>query len=179
MLKSRFDAYMKFAAANKRIVPFHSGCDDEEEACEILSGIEEMHEKFMSFNDEKENKKCSAFTKKKNEARAADIIRRASLGNKPTDEELDEIGYDRNSKRKKPRVSSMSSMSDGGGGGVSSLQDALDKRNDIALMKEENKKRKLLLYEKKIEADAKKMEADTKVADAMHALIMKLAEKIV
>ena len=77
---------------------------------------------------------------------------------KPSDEELNEIGCDRNSKRKKPRVSSMSSMSDGGGGGVSSLQDALDKRNDIALMKEENKKRKLLLYEKKIEADAKKME---------------------
>ena len=99
---------------------------------------------------------------------------------KPSDKELDEIGYDRNSKRKKPRVLSMSSMSmSDGGGGVTSLQDALDKRNDIALMKEENKKRKLLLYEKKMEADAKKMEVDTKVADAMHALIMKLADKIV
>ena len=100
---------------------------------------------------------------------------------KPSDEELDEVGYYQNSKRKKPRVSSMSSMSmsDGGGGGVSSLQDALDKRNDIALMKEENKKLKLLLFEKKMEADAKKMEADTKVADAMHTLTMKLADKIV
>ena len=178
-LKNRFDAYMKFASTNKANVPFRSGCDDEEEPCEIQAGIEEMHEKYVAFMDEKESEKVTVVSKKKNEARAADIIRRASLGNKPTDEELDEIGYDRNSKRKKPRVSSMSSMSDGGGGGVSSLQDALDKRNDIALMKEENKKRKLLLYEKKIEADAKKMEADTKVADAMHALIMKLAEKIV
>jgi hypothetical protein len=90
---------------------------------------------------------------------------------KPSSEELDDVGYDKNSKRKKPRVLSLSSMSmsDGGGGGGSSLQDALDKRNDIALMKEENKKRKLLIYEKKMEADAKKMEADTKVADAMHA----------
>ena len=97
---------------------------------------------------------------------------------KPSDEELNEIGCDRNSKRKKPRVSSMSSMSDGGGGGVYSLQDALDKRNDIALMKEENKKRKLLIYEKKMEADAIKMKADAKVAEAMHTLIMKLAEKM-
>jgi hypothetical protein len=175
MLKTCFDAYMKFAAASKQDVPFHSGCDDEEEACEILAGIEEMHEKYMSFIDDKENDKSNALSKKKNDARAADVIRRASLGNKPTDEELEECGNDKNSKRKKAHVSSVSSisMSDGG-----SLQESLEKRNHIALMKEENKKRKLLLYEKKMEADAKKMEADAKVADAMHALIMKLADKI-
>ena len=45
-------------------------------------------------------------------------------------------------------------------------------------MKEENKKRKLIIYEKKMEADAKKMAADAKVAEAMHALIIKLADKI-
>ena len=90
---------MKFAATSKQIVPFHSGCDDEEEACEILAGIEEMHEKYMSFNDEKENKKSSAFSKKKNEACAADIIRCASLGNKPTDEELEDCANDKNSKK--------------------------------------------------------------------------------
>jgi hypothetical protein len=175
MLKTRFDAYMKFAAASKQIVPFHSGCDDEEEACEILAGIEEMHEKYMSFINDKENEKSSALSKKKNQACAADIIRRASLGKKPTDEELDDCGNDKNCKWKKARVSSVSSisMSDGG-----SLQESLDKRNHIALMKEENKKHKLLIYEKKMEADAKKMEADAKVADAMHALIMKLADKI-
>jgi hypothetical protein len=73
---------------------------------------------------------------------------------KPSDKELDEVGYDRNINRKKPRVSSLSSMSmSDGGGGVSSLQDTLDKRNDIALMKEVNKKRKLLIYEKKMAAD--------------------------
>ena len=115
---------------------------------------------------------------------------------KPSDEELEECGYDKNNKRTKPRVSSISSISTSDGG---SLQDALDKRNNIALMKEENKKRKLILYEKKMEAnakkmeadakkmeadakkmeaDAKKMEADAKVAQAMHALLMKLADKI-
>ena len=43
MLKKRFDAYMKFASTSKASVPFHSGCDDEEEACEIQASIEEMH----------------------------------------------------------------------------------------------------------------------------------------
>ena len=71
------------------------------------------------------------------------------------------------------KIAKRISMSDGG-----SLQESLDKRNHIALMKEENKKRKLLLYKKKMKADAIKMEADAKVAEAMHALIMNLAEKI-
>ena len=53
MLKSCFDAYMKFAAKSKASVPFHLGCDDEEEACKILAGIEEMHEKFTAFMDDK------------------------------------------------------------------------------------------------------------------------------
>ena len=65
MLKKRFDAYMKFASTSKASVPFHSGCDDEEEACEIQAGIEEMHEKYVAFMDEKENEKCSAIHKKK------------------------------------------------------------------------------------------------------------------
>jgi hypothetical protein len=116
MLKTRFDAYMKFVAASKASVPFHSGCDDKEEACKIQAGIEEMHEKFVAFMDNKENKKSSAMSKKKNEKRAADIIRRASLGMKPTDKELNDCAYDKNNKGKKARVSSMSSisMSDGG-----------------------------------------------------------------
>ena len=141
----------------------------------VQAGIEEMHEKFIAFTDDKENEKSNTISKKKNEKHAADIIRRASLRMKPTDKELDGCGYDKNSKRKKPRVASVSSMSMSDGG---SLQESLDKRNHIALMKEENKKRKLIIYEKKMEVDAKKMEADAKVAEAMHTLIMKLAEKI-
>ena len=58
---------MKFAATSKANVPFHSGCDDEEEACEIQAGIEEMHEKYVAFMDEKENEKSSAVSKKNNE----------------------------------------------------------------------------------------------------------------
>ena len=176
MLKSCFDAYMKFATGSKASVPFHSGCDDEEEAWKIQAGIEEIHKKYVAFMDDKVNKKSSAVSKKNNEKQAAEIIRLASsLGMKPSDKELDGCGYDKNSKRKKPRVASVSSMSMSDGG---SLQESLDKRNHIALMKEENKKRKLIIYEKKMEADAKKMAADSKVSEAMHALIMKLAEKI-
>jgi hypothetical protein len=118
----------------------------------------------------------------KEQKNAAEVIRRALLGMKPSDEELEECGYDKNNKRTKPRGSSISSITTSEGG---SLQDALDKCNHIALMKEENKKCKLILYEKKMEAnakkmdaDAKKMEADAKVAQAMHALLLKLADKI-
>jgi hypothetical protein len=121
MLKSRFDAYMKFAAASKASVPFHSGCDDEEEACKIQAGIEEIHEKYVEFMDDKENEKSNSITKKNNEKQAAEIIRCASLGMKPSDKELDGCGYDKNSKRKKLCVSSVSSMSMSDGG---SLQEA-------------------------------------------------------
>jgi hypothetical protein len=34
-IKTRFDAYMKFAASKKTAVPFNSGCDDEEEPCDL------------------------------------------------------------------------------------------------------------------------------------------------
>ena len=64
-LKTRFEAYMKFAAGSKAKVPFHSGCDDEEEASKIQAGIEEMHEKFIASMDDKENEKRSAMSKKK------------------------------------------------------------------------------------------------------------------
>ena len=94
---------------------------------------------------------------------------------KPSNKELDGCGYDKNSKKKKARGSSMSSisMSD-----ASLLQEALDKRNDIALMKEKNKKGKRLIYQKKMEAEIEhtkqrdeaekqRQEADAKVAPAM------------
>ena len=186
MLKSCFDADIKFAAASKASVPFHSGCDDEEEACKIQAGIEEIHKKYVAFMDDKENKKSSTISKKNNEKQDAEIIRCASLGMKPSNKEMDKCCHDKNSKRNKGLGSSMSSisMSDGG-----SLQEALDKRNDIALMKEENKKHKLMIYQKKMEAEIahtkqhdeaekQRQEVDTKVAQAMHMLLMKHADKI-
>jgi hypothetical protein len=63
-LKTRFDTYMKYAYHCKASVPFHSGCDDEEEPCEIQAGIEEMHEKYIAFMDGKEHKKVSVVAKK-------------------------------------------------------------------------------------------------------------------
>ena len=63
----RFDAYMKFVAYKKTSVPFHSGCDDEEEPCDIQFAIEEMYEKYTSFLETKDsNKQNAASNKKKN-----------------------------------------------------------------------------------------------------------------
>lgn len=145
-LKFRFDAYMKFAVSKKAAVPFNSGCDDEAEPGEIQQGIEEMHEKYSAFMDTKENDKQSALSNKKGEQLAAEIIRRASLGIKPSDDELDECpvklrgGYD---KKKRASGGSSSSSMRSSDTGVGSLQDAMEQRNELMLMKEENKKRKL------------------------------------
>ena len=65
---------MKFAATSEANVPFHSGCDDEEEACEIQAGIEEMQEKFIAFMDDKENEKSNAISKKNEKHASASSV---------------------------------------------------------------------------------------------------------
>ena len=108
---------------------------------------------------------------------AAEIIRRASLGMKPSEEEVEECGF--GNKKKKARISA-----DGTGGGnggsviTSSLQESMDKRSDIMLQKIEIKKRKLELYQQRMALDEKKLNADIKNTEAMHALLMKLASKM-
>jgi hypothetical protein len=62
-VKSRFEAYMKFAAQKKTATPFNSGSDDEEELCEIQQGIEDMLEQYEAFMDEKITNKTNAATK--------------------------------------------------------------------------------------------------------------------
>jgi hypothetical protein len=74
MIKTHFDAYMKFAAYKKTSVPFHSGCDDEEEPCDLQMAIEEMHEKYTSFLETKDRDKQNAASNKKKEMAAAEII---------------------------------------------------------------------------------------------------------
>jgi hypothetical protein len=168
-LKNRFESYMKFAASKKAATPFNSGCDDEEEPGEIEQGIEEMYEKYTSFMDEKENNKQSALSTNKREKAAAEIIRRASLGMKPTEDDLDDAGYV--DKKKRASVGSSVSSMRSSDAGVGSLQDAMEQRNQIMLMKEENKKRKLEMYQQRLVLEEKKH-------DAMHNLLMKLAEKM-
>ena len=185
-IKTRFDAYMKFAADKKSSVPFNSGCDDEEEPCDIQFAIEEIHEKYTSFLETKDSDKQNAACIKKKEMAAAEIIRRASLGMKPSEEEVEECGF--GNKKKKARVSADGSSGGNGGGSAgmtSSLQESMDKRSDIMLQRIEVKKRKLDLYqarmafdEKKLDADIKNTEAMHKNSEAMHALLMKLAEKM-
>ena len=113
-IKTRFDAYMKFAADKKSIVPFNSGCDDEEEPRDIQFAIEEMHEKYTSFLETKDSDKQNAAPNKKIEMAAAEIICRASLGMKPSEEEVEECGY--GNKKKKARVSTDGSTGGNGGG---------------------------------------------------------------
>jgi hypothetical protein len=143
-IKTHFDAYMKFAASKKIIVPFNSGCDDEEEPCDLQMAIEEMHEKYMSFLETKDSDKQNAASNKKKEMAAAEIIHRASLGMKPSEEEVEECGY--GNKKKKVRVSADGTGGTGGSGITSSLQESMDKHSDIMLQKIEIKKCKLELF---------------------------------
>jgi hypothetical protein len=180
MIKTRFDAYMKFAAYKNTSVPLHSGCDDEEELCNLQMAIEEMHENYTLFLETKDSNKQNAASNKKKEMAAAEIIRQASLGMKPSEEEVEECGYV--NKKKKARVSADGT---GGSGITSSLQESMDKCRNIMLQKIEIKKRKLELYqqcmaleEKKLNTAIKNSEAMHKNSEAMHALLMKLANKM-
>jgi hypothetical protein len=185
-IKTSFDAYMKFAADKKTCVPFNSGCDDEEEPCNIQVAINEMHKKYTSFLETKDSNKQNAASNKKKEMAAAEIIRCASLGMKLSEEEVEECGY--GNKKKKARVSAEGTGGTGGTGGsgiTSSLQESMNKRSDIMLQKIGIKKHKLELYqqrmaleEKKLNADIKNSEVMHKNSEAMHALLMKLANKM-
>ena len=178
-IKTRFDAYMKFAADKKKAVPFNSGCDDEEEPCDIQFAIEEMYEKYTLFLETKDSDKQTAASIKKKEMAAAEIIRRASLGMKPSEEEVEECGF--GNKKKKARILDDGTGGTGGNDGsgiTSSLQESMDKRSDIMLQKIEIKKRKLELYQQRMALEEKKLNADIKNTEAMHALLMKLASKM-
>ena len=164
----------------KKAVPFNSGCDDEEEPCDIQFAIEESYEKYTLFLETKDSDKQTAASIKKKEMAAAEIIRRASLGMKPSEEEVEECGF--GNKKKKARISADGTGGGNGGNGgsgiTSSLQESMDKRSDIMLQKIEIKKRKLELYQQRMALEEKKLNADIKNTEAMHALIMKLASKM-
>ena len=104
---------------------------------------------------------------------AAEIIRRASLGMKPSEEEVEECGF--GNKKKKARISADGTGGGNGGNGGSgitnSLQESMDKRSDIMLQKIEIKKRKLELYQQRMALEEKKLNADIKNTEAMHALL--------
>ena len=129
----------------------------------------------------KDSDKQTAASIKKKEMAAAEIICRASLGMKPSEEEVEECGFG-NNKKKKTKKARISADGTGGGNGgsviTSSLQESMDKRSDIMLQKIEIKKRKLELYQQRMALDEKKLNADIKNNEAMHALLMKLASKM-
>ena len=106
MLKSRFNSYMKFAKENKAESPFNSGCNEEEEPGEVQQSIEEIHEQYMSFLATKDNDKNSTMASKMGKKAATEIIRRAFLGMKPTEEELDKTPASLRSYDKKKKSSS-------------------------------------------------------------------------
>ena len=138
-----------------------------------------MYEKYTSFLETKDSDKQTAASIKKKEMTAAEIIHRASLGMKPSEEEVEECGF--GNKKKKARVSADGTGGTGGncGSGItSSLQESMDKHSDIMLQKIEIKKRKLELYQQCMALEEKKLNADIKNTEAMHALLMKLASKM-
>ena len=139
-----------------------------------------MYEKYTSFLETKDSDKQTAASIKKKEMTAAEIIRRASLGMKPSEEEVEECGF--GNKKKKARISADGTGGGNGGNGgsgiTSSPQESMDKRSDIMLQKIEIKKCKLELYQQHMALEEKKLNADIKNTEAMHALIMKLASKM-
>lgn len=165
-LKARFDAYMKFAKSNQNEVPFNSGGDDEEAPNEIQQGIEDLFSVLESFKAQNDMSKKKAASNKKGDMAAAEMIRRASLGEKLGDEDFAKTPAcaDRHKKKKKD-----GSGGSGGSGGSSmnppsstttmSLEETLSARNQVSLAKEENKKRKLEVMEKKIALEEQKLEA--------------------
>jgi hypothetical protein len=98
-IKTRFNAYMKFAAYKKTAVPFNSGCDGEEEPCDLQFAIKEMHEKYTLILENKDSDKQNAASNKKKEMAAAEIIHHASLGMKLNEEEVEECGYGNKKKK--------------------------------------------------------------------------------
>jgi hypothetical protein len=131
------------------------------------------------FLETKDSDKQTAASIKKKETAAAEVIRRASLGMKLSEEELEECGYD--NKKKKALVSADGNGSGGGGGGggiTSSLQELIDKHSDVMLQKIEIKKCKLELYQQRMVLEEKKLNANIKNTEAMHALLLKLANKM-
>jgi hypothetical protein len=62
------------------VVLFNSGCDDEEEPCDIQIAIEEMHKKYTSFLETKDRSdKQTAASNKEKEMAAAEIIQHVRL----------------------------------------------------------------------------------------------------
>lgn len=118
----------------------------------------------------KDDDKKATMASKKGEKIAAEMIRRASLGMKPTEEELEVLpanmrGYDM--KKKKVSLSgsggsSGNSMrpSEATADSIASLQDQLISRNQVSAMKEENKKRKFEIFQQKIDLENKRLEAE-------------------
>jgi hypothetical protein len=165
MLKTRFDAYMKFVNENNKAVPFNTGGDDEASPGEIQQGIEDMHERYTSWLETKDKNKNNIIASQKSEKKAAEIIRRASLGEKPTEEDLEQTpAYMRGREKKSSSGSSGGSNymrpSTATAESISSLQDALISRNQATVMKEENKKRRLELYQKRMELEEKRLAAN-------------------
>jgi hypothetical protein len=99
---------------------------------------------------------------------------------KPSEEEVEECGF--GNKKKKAQVSTDGTTGGTGGNGgsgiTSSLQESMDKRSDIMLQKIEIKNCKLELYQQRMTLEEKKLNADIKNTEAMHTLLMKLANKM-
>ena len=80
-LKERFKKYISFVKDKFSSTAFCSGCDDEAEPGEVISGFEDLHEDYTSFVDTSNNNEQTATAQKQqNRADATAIKNAAAFG---------------------------------------------------------------------------------------------------
>lgn len=78
-LKDRFMAFMEFVKKEERAAPRRTGTDDEPEPHEIMQGLEDLHEDWLSHSANGESKNISAVAQKKKDRELAEALRQSAL----------------------------------------------------------------------------------------------------
>jgi hypothetical protein len=83
---------MSFVKWHQALVPFQSGCDDEDPPTEIMDGLQSMYDDWTSSVKKSKEKHDAVATKKQNDKVGAEVLRRAALGQfvEERDEERDD-----------------------------------------------------------------------------------------
>lgn len=78
-LKDRFMAFMDFVKKEDSAAPRRTGTDDEAEPHEIMQGLEDLHEDWLSHSANGESKNISAVAQKKKDRELAEALRQSAL----------------------------------------------------------------------------------------------------
>ena len=184
-VRERYEKLVSVAKEMRNAVPFRSGCDDEEPPNEIQQGIEELLAMMESLRATKGTSKQENLASKKADKDAAEIIRRASLGQKPSKEDFATIPTKMLSRKKQRLRKNSESGTDSGsektntgmnpGGFTKSADSLFHGHTEMVLLKEENKKRALDIQSEKIEI--KKQKIETIKAERKQKMELEIAER--